>query len=161
VPLEAGATDAAVFNTGMAAIMTAFFAVVRPRTTDRLHHAALRRHHRADPLSEAVRRGWHSVRSGDAEALDAAIRSARNCSIVLLETPANPTLIMTDIERAAESAARHPDKPVVMVDNTFLGPSVPASAAVGRRCLALFRHQVSLRLQRHAGGRGAHQERGN
>src|SRR5271165_4071834 len=28
VPLEAGATDAAVFNTGMAAIMTAFFAVV-------------------------------------------------------------------------------------------------------------------------------------
>jgi predicted phage tail protein len=32
VPLEAGATDAAVFNTGMAAIMTAFFAVVRPNT---------------------------------------------------------------------------------------------------------------------------------
>ena len=30
VPLEAGATDAAVFNTGMAAIMTSFFAVVRP-----------------------------------------------------------------------------------------------------------------------------------
>jgi methionine-gamma-lyase len=42
---------------------------------------------------------------------------------VLLETPANPTLIMTDIERAAESAAGHPDKPVVMVDNTFLGPA--------------------------------------
>jgi cystathionine beta-lyase/cystathionine gamma-synthase len=42
---------------------------------------------------------------------------------VLLETPANPTLIMTDIERVAESAARHPDHPVVMVDNTFLGPT--------------------------------------
>ena len=33
--------------------------------------------------------------------IDEAIRSARNCCIVLLETPANPTLIMTDIERAA------------------------------------------------------------
>ena len=30
VPLEPGATDAAVFNSGMAAIMTAFFAVVEP-----------------------------------------------------------------------------------------------------------------------------------
>ena len=63
------------------------------------------------------------MRSGDSEALDRAISGARNCSVVLLETPANPTLIMTDIERAAESASRHPDKPVVMVDNTFLGPA--------------------------------------
>ena len=39
-----------------------------------------------------------------------------------LETPANPTLIMTDIERAAEAAKKHPDRPVIMVDNTFLGP---------------------------------------
>src|SRR5436305_12435195 len=33
VPLEAGATDAAVFNSGMAAIMTAFFAFARPNST--------------------------------------------------------------------------------------------------------------------------------
>jgi cystathionine beta-lyase/cystathionine gamma-synthase len=30
---------------------------------------------------------------------------------------------MTDIARAADSAARHADRPVVMVDNTFLGPA--------------------------------------
>ena len=42
---------------------------------------------------------------------------------MFLETPANPTMIMTDIERAASAAARHPDQPVVMVDNTFLGPT--------------------------------------
>jgi cystathionine beta-lyase/cystathionine gamma-synthase len=42
---------------------------------------------------------------------------------VHLESPANPTLIMTDIERAAQAAAGHPDHPVVMVDNTFLGPA--------------------------------------
>ena len=61
--------------------------------------------------------------SGDADALDEVIRTAPNCCIVLLETPANPTLIMTDIERAADAAAKHPAKPVVMVDNTFLGPT--------------------------------------
>src|ERR1035437_9401843 len=33
VPLEAGATDAAVFNSGMAAIMTAFFTFARPNCT--------------------------------------------------------------------------------------------------------------------------------
>lgn len=63
------------------------------------------------------------VHSGDSAALDEAIRTASNPCIVYIETPANPTLIMTDIERAAECAARHPDRPVVMVDNTFLGPA--------------------------------------
>jgi len=42
--------------------------------------------------------------------------------MVFLETPANPTMTMTDIERASSAAAQHPDKPVVMVDNTFMGP---------------------------------------
>ena len=98
-----------------------------------------------------------AVRSGDADALDARHPPRANCSIVLLETPANPTLIMTDIERAAESAAQnHPDKPVVMVDNTFLGPAFQHPLLLGADVVALFRHQISFRLQRHAGGRGAH-----
>ena len=62
------------------------------------------------------------VHGGDAEALEEAIHKAGDCCIVLLETPANPTLMMTDIERVANAAAGHPAKPVVMVDNTFLGP---------------------------------------
>ena len=62
------------------------------------------------------------VRGGDADALDEAIRTSGDCCIVLLETPANPTMTMTDIERACTAAAAHPSKPVVMVDNTFLGP---------------------------------------
>jgi|SRR5579871_2285319 len=124
VPLEAGATDAAVFNSGMAAIMTAFFAFARPDSTivyttplyggtTGLIHSFL------EPL------GVHGVAvpSGDADAIDEAVRSAKNCCIVYLETPANPTLIMTDIERAAETALRRPDRPVIMVDNTFLGPA--------------------------------------
>ncbi len=124
VPLEAGGREAAVFNSGMAAIMTAFFAYARPNSTivyttplyggtTGLIHTFL------EPFGV---RGI-PVRSGDSAAIEAAIRSAGNCCIVYLETPANPTLIMTDIERTAAAASRHPGKPVVMVDNTFLGPA--------------------------------------
>jgi cystathionine beta-lyase/cystathionine gamma-synthase len=63
------------------------------------------------------------VASGDSAAIDAVIGAARNLCMVYLETPANPTMIMTDIERAATAANAHPDKPIVMVDNTFLGPA--------------------------------------
>jgi methionine-gamma-lyase len=124
VPLEPGGREAAVFNSGMAAIMTAFFTFARPNSTivyttplyggtTGLIHTFL------EPFGV---RGI-PVHSGDSAALDEAIRSARNPCIVYMETPANPTLIMTDIERAADRAARHPDRPVVMVDNTFLGPA--------------------------------------
>ena len=124
VPLEAGASDAAVFNSGMAAIMTAFFTYARPDSTivytTPLYGGTTGLIHKfLEPFGV---RGI-PVRSGDTAAIDAAIQSARNCCIVYLETPANPTLIMTDIERAANAAARHPDRPVVMVDNTFLGPA--------------------------------------
>ena len=123
VPLEAGGCDAAVFNSGMAAIMTAFFTFARPNSTivyttplyggtTGLIHSFL------EPFGV---RGI-AVPSGDADAIDEGIRSAANCCIVYLETPANPTLIMTDIERAATTASKHPDRPVIMVDNTFLGP---------------------------------------
>jgi len=123
VPLEPGARGAAVFNSGMAAIMTALFAVLRPGGslvyTTPLYGGTTGLIHSLEPWGIKV----IPVRSGDSKALDDAIRSAQDCCAVLLETPANPTLIMTDIERAAESAARHPDRPVVMVDNTFLGPT--------------------------------------
>ena len=42
---------------------------------------------------------------------------------MLIETPANPTLVMTDIAAAAAAARAHPDRPVVAVDNTFMGPT--------------------------------------
>ncbi len=124
VPLEPGAQSAGAFNSGMAAIMTAFVAVARPGTTIVY----------TTPLYGGTTGLIHSflepfgvqgipVPGGDSEALDSAIRSARNLSIVCLETPANPTMVMTDIRRAADAAKNHPDQPVVMVDNTFLGPA--------------------------------------
>src|SRR5258706_1512900 len=124
VPLETGATDAAVFNSGMAAIMTAFFTFARPASqivytvplyggTTGLIHTFL------EPFGVT----GIPVLAGQTAAIDDAIAAAKDPCIVLVETPANPTMTMTDIRRAAEAAARHPSKPLVMVDNTFLGPA--------------------------------------
>jgi cystathionine beta-lyase/cystathionine gamma-synthase len=124
VPLESGGHHAAVFNSGMAAIMTAFFAYARPNSSIVY----------TTPLYGGTTGLIHSFMApfgvrgipapgGDADAIDRAIQSAGDCCIVLLETPANPTLTMTDIERACDTASKHPSKPIVMVDNTFLGPA--------------------------------------
>src|ERR1051326_6455417 len=92
VPLEAGATTAAVFNSGMAAIMTAFFAFARPNSTivytTPLYGGTTRL---IPPFLEPFGVRGIPVRSGDAGALDHAIRTAGDCCIVYLETPANPT----------------------------------------------------------------------
>jgi methionine-gamma-lyase len=124
VPLELGAREAAVFNSGMAAIMTACFTFARPQativyTTPLYGGTTGLIHNFLDPFGVK----GIPVHSGDAAGIEQAIRGAKNCCIVYMETPANPTLTMTDIERVAEAAAKHPDRPVVMVDNTFLGPT--------------------------------------
>jgi len=132
VPLEAGARYAAVFNSGMAAILTAFFAYARAGAsivyTTPLYGGTTGLIHKfLTPLGVT----GIPVPSGDNAAIDAAIRAAKSLCMVYLETPANPTMIMTDIEHAAAAAAAHPDKPVVMVDNTFLGPTFQHPLTLG------------------------------
>jgi methionine-gamma-lyase len=123
VPLEPGATDALVFNSGMAAIMTAFFTFARPNSsivytmplyggTTALIHTFL------EPFGVK----GIPVPAGDTPAIAEAIGAAHDPCIVLVETPANPTLIMTGIRSAANAAKTHASQPVVMVDNTFMGP---------------------------------------
>lgn len=122
VPLEPGAADALVFNSGMAAIMTAFFTFARPHSsivytmplyggTTALIHTFL------EPFGVK----GIPVPAGDTAAIAEAIETAEDPCIVLVETPANPTLIMTSIRDAASAAKRHSSQPVVMVDNTFMG----------------------------------------
>jgi cystathionine beta-lyase/cystathionine gamma-synthase len=123
VPLEHGAKAALVFNSGMAAIMTTFMTFSRPGSTvvftvPLYGGTAHLIHDFLEPL------GWRSigVPAGRSQLLADAIKSADNPSIVFIETPANPTLTMTDIRRAVVAAAEHPAKPIVVVDNTLLGP---------------------------------------
>jgi len=124
VPLEAGARAAAVFNSGMAAIMTALCTFAKPGEqlvyTVPLYGGT---QHLIHQFLEPFGVKGVAVPAGEIEQLDRAIRGTPNLSVVLIETPANPTMRMTDIGRAAATAHSLARRPVVMVDNTFLGPT--------------------------------------
>jgi cystathionine beta-lyase/cystathionine gamma-synthase len=126
VPLEPGASAALAFNSGMAAIMTSMLAFLKPGMsvvyTVPVYGGT--QHFIQDFLSVWGVDGV-PVPAGQTAELDEAIRSTKHLAIVLIETPANPTLVMTDIRRAAEAARSSPNgigHPLVMVDNTLLGP---------------------------------------
>jgi cystathionine beta-lyase/cystathionine gamma-synthase len=122
VPLESGAAAALVFNSGMTAIQTALMAHVKPGDTI-VYTVPIyggTQHLIEDFLEPWGVRGV-PVRAGQTELIDRAIRTADNLKAVLIETPANPTLVMTDLARAA--AAAHERGALVMTDNTFLGPA--------------------------------------
>ena len=134
IPLEQGAQSALVFNSGMAAITTALMAHLKPGDT--IIHTV--------PLYGGTERAlsdffptWGvqavSVRAGHHEELEKAIAETPGVKVVFVETPANPTLVMTDLRRVAKACAAYPHgpKPLVMVDNTFLGPTFQHPLALG------------------------------
>jgi len=132
VPLEREAKAAAVFNSGMAAIATLFFAML-PKGSALLHTQPLYGgtqhfvHQVLEPLGFRVR----AVASGDGRELALAAAGLEDLRLILIETPANPTLRMTDIRHAVDVASRHPSRPRVVVDNTFLGPVFQHPLALG------------------------------
>jgi len=124
VPLETGAQAALVFNSGMAAIVTALFAFVRPGQniiyTVPIYGGT---QHLIEDFLSTLGIGGVPVQAGHTGEMDEAIRTTRNLAVVLIETPANPTIVMTDIQHAADGVAHLDPKPLVMVDNTLLGPT--------------------------------------
>jgi cystathionine beta-lyase/cystathionine gamma-synthase len=123
VPLEPRAEAAAVFNSGMAAITTLFLSLCPPDTsvvyTVPLYGGTYHfiRHVLALRGVTDI-----AVRAGDTDGLRQAVRSARNLKLVFIETPANPTLVMSDIAAAAEAVRYHSVRPILAVDNTLMGP---------------------------------------
>jgi cystathionine beta-lyase/cystathionine gamma-synthase len=69
------------------------------------------------------------VRAGRTSEMEAAVRAAERLKVVLVETPANPTILMTDIAHAVAQAKTRGAK--VFVDNTFLGPAFQHPLALG------------------------------
>lgn len=127
VPLEPEATAAAVFNSGMAAISTLFLSQVPPGAsfvyTSPLYGGTQHFIHQfLEPLGVTA----IAAPAGDARAICEAMTAARDLHLVFVETPANPNLVMTDIARVAAHAKtltnREKERPLVAVDNTFLGP---------------------------------------
>ena len=126
-----GAEDSAVFNCGMAALHAVTQAFLRPGDTV-LHTRPL--YGGTDGLLYSHLAAFGITPVGIADALDAdAIRvAARDASsrgrigLVMVETPANPTSGIADIALIADVAAEvgrvQGSRPLVVVDNTFLGP---------------------------------------
>ena len=137
IPLEPGAEAALVFNSGMAAIMTSLLTFLRPGQTA-VYTIPLyggTHHFLRDFLP-----GWGvrtiPVPAGHGHLLDEAVCSAQNLGAVLVETPANPTLAMTDLRRLCHTVAllKLPpggSRPLVMVDNTLLGPAFQHPLTLG------------------------------
>jgi methionine-gamma-lyase len=132
VPLEREASAAAVFNSGMAAIFTAMLGFLeRGRTllyTQPLYGGTQHLiHHILEPLGFAAQ----GVGAGDTAGIAHAISTTPDLGLVLIETPANPTLAMTDLRAAAAVVQAHPRRPLLAVDNTLLGPTFQHPLALG------------------------------
>ncbi len=131
-PLETGARAAAVFNSGMAAITTALFTFTRPG--DRIVYTVPvyggTQHFIHEMLEPWGVRGV-AVHAGRSRELEDAIANTENLRAVLIETPANPTMVMTDIGSAVRACERRDPRPLVMVDNTFLGPAFQHPLGIG------------------------------
>jgi len=135
-----GAEESAAFNSGMAAISTTLFALVRPGDAV-VHSTPI--YGGTDNLLHNVLPGFGVTPFGITDGLDeASIQAALDkasahgrVSVVWLESPANPTAAIVDIALAARLAAalgeRQGHRPIVAVDNTFLGPLLQSPLACG------------------------------
>jgi methionine-gamma-lyase len=125
------AERALAFSSGMAAISTCLFACCRPGDVV-IHSAPV--YGGSDYLLERIlpQFGIQTVgfRAGHGngplrEAIDRAAGLGRVAAL-FVETPANPTNGLVDLEACARAAdglvARQGSRPLVVVDNTFLGP---------------------------------------
>lgn len=127
-----GAESCAVFNTGMAAIATTLMAYVRPGdvvlystplyggTDHLLKHVLPGFGVTPVPFRASACAGPDDIAAG----LERAQARGR-VSLLMVETPANPTNALVDLAACAEFARRQGNggqRPLVLVDNTFLGP---------------------------------------
>ncbi|HEY5072325.1 MAG TPA: cystathionine gamma-synthase family protein [Caulobacteraceae bacterium] len=125
------ADGCAVFSSGMAAILTALLAVTEPGDVVVLSRPL---YGGTETLFGTLLAKWGVQSTSFVDGLDgAAVRAATAEALqrgpvaaFYVETPANPTNSLVDLDLiakvAAETADRQGRRPVVIVDNTLLGP---------------------------------------
>ncbi len=123
------AEDALAFSSGMSAIATLFLSMVKPGDTI-VHSGPL--YAATETLIARIlgRFGvhWLDFPAGATRAeIDAVMSKAAtgNVALIYLESPANPTNALVDVEavRASRDAIfTGANKPPIAIDNTFLGP---------------------------------------
>jgi methionine-gamma-lyase len=124
-----GAEDALAFSSGMSAIATLFLAMVKPGDTI-VHSGPL--YAATETLIARIlgRFGVHWLdfpAGATREEIDAVLQKASsgNVPLIYLESPANPTNALVDVEAVAASRDAiftGANKPPIAIDNTFLGP---------------------------------------
>lgn len=124
VAAEVGASHAAVFPSGMSAISTAILALI-PMSGRILY---------TDPVYGGTylflkefapnRFGIETVKTDTSNItqLKKCLAKEKPFDLAFIETPANPTMTLTDIEQVTDIIRKHSPKCLVAVDNTFLGP---------------------------------------
>ena len=123
-----GAEDALSFSSGMSAIATVLLANVRHGDT--IVHSAPLYAATETLIGKVLGRfdvQWLDFPAGATrEEIDAVLRraSAGHVPLIYLESPANPTNALVDVEavRASAEAIFGTDRPLIVIDNTFLGP---------------------------------------
>ncbi len=106
-------------SSGMAAATTIYLSLLSSGdhivSTDAIYGPA-----RGVMEKQFVRFGFQStyINTTDVEAIEKAIRP--NTKVLYIETPANPTMDITDLKACAEIAHKH--KILLVVDNTFCSP---------------------------------------
>lgn len=119
VKILEGAEAATSFSTGMAAISNTLYTFLRPG--DRIVSIKDTYGGTNKIFTEFLPQMGIEVvlcETGNHEAIEAEV--AKGCKILYLETPTNPTVKITDIERMAKSG--HEAGALVVVDNTFATP---------------------------------------
>jgi methionine-gamma-lyase len=117
------------FSSGMSAIATTLLTWLRPGDwivhSEPVYGGTEFLLHKVLPQFGIRRMGFAA---GSAEGLESAVRTASasgRVRVIYTETPANPTNALVDIAQCAALAAglgEELDRPLVIVDNTFLGP---------------------------------------
>ena len=125
-----GAEDSLAFSSGMSAIATLLLTFVQPG--DVVVHSGPLYAATETLIAKILGRfgvTWLDFPSGSTrEEIDAVIAAAKakgRVAVIYLESPANPTNALVDVEavRAARDAAFGEDeRPPIAIDNTFLGP---------------------------------------
>ncbi len=141
--LEAG-RGAVATSTGMAAVSTVFLALLRKGdhvvATQPIYGASRRL-----LVDNLARFGVTTsfVRATDVAAMRKEVRS--DTRLIFVETPANPTLDLVDLEAAAALARSHGIS--LVVDNTFAGPLLQQPLRIGADIVV---HSMTKSLNGHS-----------
>lgn len=139
--LYEGAQSAALFSSGMSAITTCLMAFLKPGDV-LLHSQALYGGTETLFLNTLARFGITSVSfpdGCDGDSIRQVIKGidpAKNIAAIYIETPSNPLNSLVDISLLSEiskeiAQTRQSEKPLLICDNTMLGPVFQKPIALG------------------------------